>query len=171
LAQTQRIFLHFIRHAKTEVRSSTGMDFDRALLPKGHVQANALGNYLKNKHIHTKHTFVSDAKRTRQTAEIVFSFVPTESKSYHHELYLCELEKFLEILWKESHGNDLMFIGHNDGISEIVSYLTDDYYHLRTSEYVCLAFEVSTWESAFRGSGFIVDDFRPDVVDPDHLVF
>ncbi|TNF46132.1 MAG: hypothetical protein EP305_12080 [Bacteroidetes bacterium] len=171
MAEQSTIFLHLIRHAKTEVNSESGKDFDRCLHPKGVVQANVLGNYLALKNSDLSKCFVSSAKRTKQTAEILNNITNLGKIYFKDDLYLCGHEKFLEILWEEKSNQDLLFIGHNDGISEIVSYFIDDHFMMRTCQYVCLAFSLDSWDQVCRGAAIISDDFRPNVVDPDHLVF
>ncbi|GEM_PF-139625 len=171
MAEHSTIFLHLIRHAKTEVNSESGKDFDRCLHPKGVIQANVLGNYLALKKANFSKCFVSSAKRTKQTNEIIQSMCDLGKVHFYDDLYLCGYEKFLEILWEEKSNQDLMFIGHNDGISEIVSYFIDDHFMMRTCQYVCLAFSLDSWDQVCRGAAVISDDFRPNVVDPDHLVF
>ncbi len=171
MAEHSTIFLHLIRHAKTEVNSESGKDYDRCLHPKGVIQANALGNYLSLLNSDLSKCFVSSAKRTRQTAEILNNLHSLGKISIKDDLYSCGYEKYLEILWEEKSKQDLLFIGHNDGISELVSYFIDDHFTMSTCHYVCLSFRLDSWEQVCRGAAVISDDFRPKVVDTDHLVF
>jgi len=164
----KKMKLHLIRHAKTEPFAASGKDFDRALLPKGIVQANALGVYLEIHLKGEKEVFCSSAKRTRQTFTILGNYLRVSKKTFSDELYLCDREQFLVFLWKLKHKKDLVIIGHNEGISELASYLIDEYIHLKTSAYVCLEFKVDSWNEISMGTATLVDQFRPQVVLPLH---
>lgn len=162
----KKMKLHLIRHAKTEPFAASGKDFDRALLPKGVVQSNALGVYLEIHLTETVEVFCSSAKRTRQTFAILDNYLKVSKKTYLDDLYLCDREQFLALIWKLNHKNDLVIIGHNDGISQFASYLTDEYIHMKTSAYVCLEFKLDSWKEVSMGTATLLAHYRPQVVLP-----
>ncbi len=159
--------LHLIRHAKTEIGTSRISDFDRKLLPKGVVQANCLGTFLS---LHVKiapKVFCSDAMRTSQTAEIINHQFSLGKINFDHLLYLSDRQEYLKLIWDEKSQQELMIIGHNDGISSVASYFTDEMVHMKTCAYLCISFEAEKWSEVSRGTGRITAEFRPSVYLPD----
>lgn len=159
--------LHLLRHAKTEVNSVSGKDFDRVLMTKGIMQANLMGQYLKASSIRVNETYCSDSLRTKQTFEIISKSVDCGKINFKNELYLADRETLLALLWRIKHKKDLLIIGHNDGLSEFASYLTDQSVHLKTSGYLCIEFDGDAWKETSMGTGTIVDAYRPQVYFPD----
>lgn len=155
--------IHLIRHAKTAQNSETGFDFDRKLLPKGIVQANVLASYLLTHEVKPVCVFCSDAVRTKETMEILQHTNQIKEIHYSNDFYLCEREIYLKTIWNLKHGKDLLFLGHNDGLSEFASYLTETFVSLKTGEYMCINFTTDKWNEVSRGTGTILDQFRPTV--------
>jgi len=152
--------LHLIRHAKASGHSISGNDFDRELSEKGIRQATALGEFLKNE-IGSCTVSCSNAARTRQTLDIIGKQNEFSDIKFYNELYLCSKETYLEHLWQYSGNNDLVIVGHNFGISEVASYLTNEIIEMRTSEYVCILFEDMTWRETSKGMGTKINQYRP----------
>ena len=152
--------LHLIRHAKASGYSISGNDFDRELSAKGIRQATALGDFLKNE-IGSCTISCSNAARTRQTLDIICEKNAFSDIKFYNELYLCSKQTYLEHLWQYPGNNDLVIVGHNFGISEVATYLTNEIIEMRTSEYVCILFEDMTWSETSKGMGRIINQFRP----------
>jgi phosphohistidine phosphatase len=159
--------LHLIRHAKTDQMSESGKDFDRKLLPKGIIQSNVLGYYLHEQNWSSAVVFCSTAARTMETLTILSNFVFMGKTLLLDELYLCDREMYLKIIWNLHHGKDLVFIGHNDGISQIASYLLEKDITLKTSGYLCIEFTAKNWAEVSRGTGHLVAEFRPQAYFPE----
>ena len=159
--------LHLIRHAKTDQMSESGKDFDRKLLPKGVIQANVLGYYLHEQNWSSAVTFCSTAARTKETLTILTNLVFIGKTILSDELYLCDREMYLKIIWNLRHGKELVFIGHNDGISQIASYLLEKDITLKTGGYLCVEFTAKNWSEVSRGTGHLVAEFRPQVYLPE----
>jgi phosphohistidine phosphatase len=159
----QKMKIHLIRHAKTASVSLSGNDFDRKLLLKGVVQANVLGSYIQNKEIQPELTFCSMAVRTKETYSILQHLINVGKTTFSTDLYLCDRETYLKKIWELNHGKELMIIGHNDGISEFASYLTDETLSMRTSEYYCIELPAKTWDEVSFGTGTVIDHFHPSV--------
>lgn len=157
--------LHLLRHAKTSPTSDTGKDIDRPLSVKGISQSNLMGNYLINKG-NLVDVWCSSAVRTRQTLDIVQYHAALNQASIKDDLYLCSRDLYLEMLWKHEGKNDLIIIGHNFGISDLATYLTDVRIEMKTSEYYCIEFKGLTFKEISRGTGSIVNHYRPQVFVP-----
>lgn len=154
--------LHLLRHGKTHQQSGTGRDFDRQLMKKGLVQCELLGEYFAQKKLNCE-VWCSSSKRTRETFENVSQKIVHKKVVMRDDLYLCSRKVLLDTLWQYSGDNDILIIGHNYGISDLATYLTDTRIELRTGGYICIEFKDFRWEELSRGLGVIVDQHRPVV--------
>lgn len=155
--------LHLVRHAKTVMKSLKEKDFDRKLLPKGIVQANVLGHYMKTLDQKIDLTICSDAVRTTETLKIVQHTNDLGKIVMTHDLYLSDRETYLQKLWEQKGDKPILFIGHNEGISEFASYLTEDDIDMKTCEYLIIDFDLDRWKEVSRGTGKIKTRFYPSV--------
>lgn len=158
--------LNLIRHAKTNQESPTGRDFDRELLPKGIIQANMLAVYLASNAIDLGTVLCSGAKRTRQTWHILEQHLFPETKaSYKDDLYLANYPTMMLFI-QEQTSKTITLIGHNEGISELASYLSGKDIHLKTGGFIQLSGNFENWEELIRDSMELVDQYRPEVAYP-----
>lgn len=153
--------LHLIRHAKTEKESNSGKDFDRKLKSSGEQDALELGLYLKSIEFNPLKTLCSTAMRTRQTQDFLSKNVDLGELTFLDELYLAPEEQMREIINTCRTENELLIIGHNDGISELASYLTGQWMSLPTCAYVCIEFFIDEWKEISKDTGMIIDFYRP----------
>lgn len=161
--------LHIIRHAKTEQlpsANSSGKDKDRKLIDKGLAQANLLGHYLQDHNIALGTILCSSATRARQTKSVICQHLPEKCQvDYSDSLYLASKEVLLNIIAAEK-DPVLTIIGHNDGLSDLVSYCTDEFITLKTCEYITLHFPFDDWSHVIKGTGTILLRYRPEVYLP-----
>nr|WP_294859035.1 histidine phosphatase family protein [uncultured Fluviicola sp.] len=160
--------LNLIRHAKTQQTSPTGNDYDRELLDKGVSQANVLGNYLQTHHISLGKIICSSATRTQQTKSIICQHLTERCNvEFTKELYNAFYNEMLHII--RSYGKNetiVTLIGHNEGISQLASYLSGESIHLRTSEMISLAIPFDSWDYLSQGTAGITFQYRPEVFLP-----
>jgi phosphohistidine phosphatase len=154
--------LHLIRHAKTEKISKSGSDFDRSLLPKGIKQAMALANYLERKQ-NFDLVMCSEARRTLETKHILNEKLNFHSYMDSRGLYLANEMEILKLICQQNNPKNICIIGHNDGISELASYLTGQPVYMKTSAYVCLSPSIEHWSHLTANCCLISDAFRPEV--------
>ncbi len=154
--------LHLLRHGKTSQQSDSGRDFDRKLNEKGLVQCEMIGEYLAEKKLDCE-VWCSAAKRTRGTFSNVTKKIELKKVVMRDDFYLCSRKALLEALWQRSGNADLLIIGHNYGISDLATYLTDMRIELRTGGYICIDFNDFRWEEVSRGLGTILNQYRPKV--------
>jgi phosphohistidine phosphatase SixA len=76
---------------------------------------------------------------------------------------LAGLEDLLQFIWNLKTQNDLFIIGHNEGLSELVSYFSGSFIHLKTCGYIQLEFECESSEEKSKDCGIIRESFRPEV--------
>ena len=159
--------IHLIRHAKADSSVDSGKDFDRKLSPKGIVQVNVLAHFLHDLKIKPEIIFCSSASRTRETLSIIQHKISLGKISYFEDLYLCDREIFLSKIWELKNHKELLIVGHNDGISALASYLSDEPFMMKTGEYTCIEFKADSWQEVSRGTGRVIAHFRPSVYLPD----
>ena len=152
--------LHLLRHAKTNQISPTGKDFDRELLQRGYEQIAELKTYLQNHPIAPKHILCSTAMRTRQTLAELQALWPSSSIQYIDELYLASKQNILDAICALKSPDDILVIGHNEGLSELTIYLSDQAVWHKTCGLVSLEFPFESSAFVSKETGVIVGSFR-----------
>lgn len=153
--------LILIRHGNAEDKSSTGKDFDRNLSQKGIVQTRVLAKFLRPKTI-TGEVFCSSAQRTLQTYRSIEKSLP-KKVSVLDELYLASKDNLLKLIWENKSSDTITIIGHNNGLSELASYLLNDALILSTSACICLRFDVDSWNHISKATGQFEYQFIPQI--------
>lgn len=159
------LHLHILRHAKTESQNPSIKDFDRKLVTKGENQAKEIASFF-DANLPTCKTFCSTARRTRQTAKLIQDSFPSLTEKlgkidFVDALYLASKDQLFQFLTNKSEAQNILIIGHNEGISDLVSYLTGEFTSLSTGEYVCVTFDCESWSEVSFESGKITNRFRP----------
>jgi phosphohistidine phosphatase len=158
--------LNLIRHAKTNQVSPTGRDFDRELLAKGVIQTNMLAVFLSSINFEPGTILCSSAKRTRQTWHILEQHLfPDKKADFSEDYYLANYPTLMEAI-KRGSSKTITLIGHNEGISDLASYLTGQTVHLKTCGFIQLTAELENWEQVIRDSMMVADQYRPEVYFP-----
>ncbi|MGM0479992.1 MAG: SixA phosphatase family protein [Bacteroidota bacterium] len=137
------IQLYLQRHAHTETVGRGQDDFDRALDAKGYRQLEAL------KAFYTDHfsgrsieVFCSTAKRTQETLKALSKTIETKNEHFHHALYLPRLIELQQFVWSQQVAESpVLFVGHNNALSDLASYYLDDSIMLPTGGLIGLQFD------------------------------
>ena len=153
--------LHILRHAKA-AHSIGELDIDRELAEKGIEQVSLLKEFLKND-LKGPAVWCSDSTRTRMTFEGIKDVINPSSITFKPEFYLCSKETILEQLWNYSLDTEILIIGHNFGISDLLNYFTEESVLLETCEYVCIDFGKLKLNESSRETGVLTTQFRPEV--------
>jgi phosphohistidine phosphatase len=116
--------LLILRHAKAEPAGDFAEDHLRPLAERGHVQAKAMGEYLREFRLKPQHILCSTATRTRETLDGLTLDVPV---AFSEKLYLASAGELLVMLnaLPES-AETVLIVGHNPGMHELVALLTYD---------------------------------------------
>jgi phosphohistidine phosphatase len=152
--------LHLLRHAKTNQISPTGKDFDRELLPRAYQQCVELKRYLQDHPIAPKHILCSSAVRTRQTLDQIKALFADVPVTFLNELYLASAGELLKIINELQSPEDVLLIGHNEGISELASELSATFILLKTCGLVSLEFPFESSAMVSKETGVLVGSFR-----------
>ena len=152
------MIVHLLRHAKTEISSNSGRDFDRRLASEGHHQCVELQKIIQsNISLKTKIS-CSSANRTKETAALLFE--ESRSIDYFESLYLSDLSGLLAFIWKQESDADMLIIGHNFGISELASYLIGKQVVMRTCGFISIDFEGLTAKEISNANGVLISNHR-----------
>ncbi|RMG54545.1 MAG: histidine phosphatase family protein [Gammaproteobacteria bacterium] len=119
--------LILLRHAKSSWADPNQADFDRPLNARGERDAPRMGAFLRDALLKPDYIVTSPARRALQTAELLRSAWGKDSPKLLEEprIYEASTANLQGVL--ESHLADcdrLMLVGHNPGISSLLSLLT-----------------------------------------------
>ena len=142
--------LHILRHAKTEVNSLSGKDIDRKLAIKGMLQTDRLRVFFSKHTFSNTLFFSSTSTRTRETILNALSNDIQASFVFSDLLYLANEEQLLHFIFSQDDCIDLFIVGHNEGLSNLVSLLSRELICLKTGEYVCLSFDCYKWSDVIH---------------------
>jgi phosphohistidine phosphatase len=152
--------LHLLRHAKTNQSSPTGLDYDRELLPRGYEQIAELKQFLAQHPIQPKHILCSSAMRTRQTLAELQDFWPKAQIQFLNELYLASKQEILGQICALQTPDDILVVGHNEGLSELAMHLARPAHMLKTCGFMSIAFPFETSAYISADTGNITAMFR-----------
>lgn len=147
--------LTLLRHGDTETGIGYNGDFKRKLSDCGIVKLCRLNRVLKDKGIQFDLLLKSPALRTMQTAQLISNQLTVKEERIEETIYESSVDVLLEILYHlPNHFKDVLLIGHNPGISSLLSYLTDDFnISLLPGMMAVLTFENPEWDMLSKGSG------------------
>lgn len=112
--------LVLLRHAKALADSETGEDIDRPLAPRGREDAPVVGKALAEAGADPIIVLVSDARRTRETWELVSPSFPKAEVRFRSDLYLCPAETIEEEA-DLAGAERVMVVAHNPGMHELAA--------------------------------------------------
>ena len=143
--------LYLLRHAEAENNSASGKDFDRKLSSIGQNNIlNAVPIYRKTLTVDA--VFCSAASRTKETWKLLNLNLGT--CSFHSELYGASSDELIHFIQGIPNVfSRVLLIGHNPGLSDLASYLTDEFYSLKTGQLLKIELEALDWKMISRGIG------------------
>lgn len=150
--------LTLVRHAKTDPALAGQQDWERTLTPRGKADAAEMAHRLKKHKLKPDLMLVSTAERARATAAIFAKEWDLSDKHirYDERLYLADPKHLLAVVrelgGKEKH---LMLIGHNPGICEFASQLSQerDIDAMPTCAVFTAKFKLDDWRELEWNSG------------------
>lgn len=154
--------LFVLRHGKAIRPKPELDDFDRRLNRKGVAQVNQVGYILRGESCTFDEVIASGAIRTRETATIIRHFVPAPVH-YDNDLYLTSADHIQQAIAAFGKGQRVLYVGHNNGISDFVSKITGEHLILSTSMLVEISFNFDNWDAIGSKKGHIDRIITPDV--------
>lgn len=155
--------LYILRHGKAVKPEEASTDFKRNLNKKGIAQVNQVGYILKNEKIQIDQLISSTAKRTEETTEIANFHIQCPKLHFDKDLYLASKNEIIKILKASADGENILLIGHNFGLSDVVNYLTGNNLLLSTSMLVQINFNFDDWSLIGASTGEIKRIIEPQV--------
>lgn len=156
--------LIIIRHAKTERPKLGQRDFDRSLTYRGKRQMTDLVNHIETTHSDLELVLVSSAQRTRETYTLLSCAFGGAEVLFLEDLYLCSSTTVMKILSKHAEKQTkVAYIGHNEGLTDLVAYLQDNYVHVPTGGFLHFTLPVDSWSNVIRGMGILKDAYFSEV--------
>jgi len=120
--------LNIIRHAKSIQNNSIKNDIYRTITKIGKIDADFLNRYLVQYNFKKHKILCSTSLRTKQTLECFKYSLNNESKIvYYQDLYLANFKEIIKTISLESKTSMLTIVGHNPGVSDLLSYLSGNF--------------------------------------------
>ena len=155
--------LLLLRHGKAVKYQDDTTDFNRHLNKEGTAQINQVGYILRERGLKPGQIISSGAVRTTQTAEIANHFLQLPKIEFDDQLYLANKTAILHKINTAAKAKILLYVGHNNGISDLASYLTGKQTDMSTGELVHLQFEFDDWKLVSGHTARLVERLIPDV--------
>jgi phosphohistidine phosphatase len=155
--------LYLLRHGKATKSTDEKADFERHLNKEGTAQVNQTGYILKSEQLKLDQIIASEAVRTSETAEIINHFIGLPTIKYDKGFYMTTYDEVWERFCLYAKGERVMYVGHNNAISDLASYLTGRNIGMSTGHLIEIQFDTDAWVLVSRGSGKVVREIVPDV--------
>jgi phosphohistidine phosphatase len=144
--------LILLRHSDAEAIGNK-KDFDRDLTTKGKNKVFQTGERLREIYSFDQVWF-SSSKRTQQTREMLQ--LSCKKTFATDALYLVEADEILKLVGEFSNQyQEILIIGHNNGLSEFASFLTNEDILLSPCEFIEIELNLNDWKLTSRGIGTI----------------
>jgi phosphohistidine phosphatase len=126
--------LFLLRHAKAEDVGDGLPDFDRALNDRGRKEARAVGILIRKQNVRLDLVLSSPAVRARETTELVLGSAELVLEvHYDQRIYEAGPQRLLEVISQlEDEMSAVLLVGHNPGLGELLSLLTNRIEHMAT---------------------------------------
>ena len=128
--------LYFIRHGKASYDAPT--DELRPLLPEGIQQAQDLGEILKTLGVQATKLYTSPRLRAKETAAQIGLALNIEPEINEACNFDFSLSKALKLAEGHSETAEILFVGHNPSMSEVVTEATGAVVDLSTAGAACV---------------------------------
>ena len=156
--------LLILRHGKSSWKYVDLADHDRPLKGRGKDDAEKIAKLIEDKDLIPQHIISSTAKRAQKTADLVANACDYNAEiEKDHDLYLAGAEDIAQVLSSvDDRINRLMIVGHNPGLEETLSELTESFHSLPTCALAHVDLPITSWEDiSLDGSAKLVNLWVP----------
>ena len=160
--------LLILRHAKSSRDDPNMADHDRPLNERGKRAAKEAGRFLRDEDLVPELIISSTALRARKTAQKAAKRCDyPRAIELSDRLYLSTPRDHLEVVQALADAEDcVLLVGHNPGISQFLSELTDTASDLSTAELGQVALPINHWaDLTGSDAGKLVKLWQPDKAD------
>lgn len=153
--------LTLLRHAKSNWAAPATPDRDRVLAERGERDARIMGRRLLARRARPSLIVSSPAVRALTTAKSIAAALryPSEFLQLEEALYLATPEEVLDfVLDQQDDFSDLMIVGHNPGLTDLVNRLLPDLRleNLPTGGVVAMDTDAERWADFLAGPARLV---------------
>ncbi|HSH03157.1 MAG TPA: histidine phosphatase family protein [Anaerolineae bacterium] len=150
-----------MRHAKSSWSNAGMSDFERPLNNRGQADAPRMGKLLRREDLVPDLIITSTAKRAWQTAEAVaYASGYEEDVREEEKFYLAAPVTYINVVKKvDDRYERVMVVGHNPGISELITVLTGAYEGMPTAAIGVVTLPIDSWSALSRKAGGDLKDF------------
>lgn len=151
--------LFLLRHAEAEFMTGPDGDISRELTIRGQSQISRLAKLLDKNQIKFDSVLSSNAKRTRQSTEILTNVIFAKKIHFLRELYEADPHQMLSIINQVGlEVDNLLVVGHNPTISALVSYLTGEkFISIQPGMMARIEIHTGNWNEVGRGTGTLLE--------------
>jgi phosphohistidine phosphatase len=155
--------LYLLRHGKAGKANDGETDYDRQLNKKGVAQIEGVGKHLSEEGQKINQLISSSATRTKETSQIILKHIEIEKSSFHDDLYLASNNAIIKLIHKEAKEKTVIYVGHNFGISDLATELSNQQIAMSTGMIVHLTFDCDDWININKESVTNTTFFTPIV--------
>ncbi len=155
--------LYLLRHAKSSWDNESKLDFERPLANRGRKAAALIGELIQEKGIDFDLVLVSTAVRTRETIELIKERAKFRGEiRYDERIYEATVSQLLEIISQiDNDRQNLLLVGHNPGIEELLALLTGEQQSMTTANFAKIKIEATKWSASLANKGTLEWIIRP----------
>jgi phosphohistidine phosphatase len=161
--------LILFRHAEAAEKFNNQPDKERQLTTVGKTNAAQIGAYLYREKFLPNVIISSDAKRAKQTAQIISSQLAFDANGILYDSLLYEVSSPRIFLQQVNTIPDrfetVMLVGHNPIFTSMAEYFTSDSKGaLPPAAAMIIRFEVDSWKEVSEGNGTIEEYIYPAIL-------
>ena len=148
--------LLLLRHAESSGTEAGQSDFARPLNERGREAAPAIGRFLGRQRVKPDLILCSPAERARETATLVIDAAGLTSSKLRDDarIYEAATATLFEVVSQIEEGaREVLIVGHNPGISELLARLTGEERPIRTASLVCISLDIEKWREVREQTG------------------
>lgn len=149
-----------MRHAKSSWKTEAISDKERPLNKRGRLAAKQMADFLIARDLVPSLVLSSTAVRAEMTSRLLLESFTSELQ-FFDSLYLAPPQSYFEIIASnaQSHQN-VMCIGHNPGMEELVTMLSGEYEFMSTAAIAMFTVN-GEWDRLDREGCELAAVFRP----------
>jgi phosphohistidine phosphatase len=150
--------LFIIRHGKSDWSDDSLNDFDRPLNKRGFKNVPFMAKLLKKKDVKPDFILSSPAKRALETAQIIAKKVGYKKTiSTNPDIYEAESKTLEKIIGDIDDKKKIVFlIGHNPGLSDLISILSKMDKDIPTCAVIEIDFDTNSWKKISKKNSKII---------------
>ena len=153
-------YIQILRHAKSSWKDLKLHDHDRELNKRGKRTAPIMAQRLSQKPTQPQLILSSTAKRAYLTAKIIAKGInyPVSKIKINQSLYHASVNELLLIISQTKNTiNNLMLVGHNPGLNNLVNQLFQTHHYfdnIPTAGLLTVSVDITSWQQVLKNSLF-----------------